>query len=118
MNIKDGYISKKVTFDTQDGLEEKIDRLTSMVNKLTTQDGSQNKQFKPKIYQGKRRGEMRNVYCRFDYDQRNYKNIDQIVEKGEYHSLVEYNMNKVIEIDLGIIRTIEMILGKKMLKEI
>ena len=40
MNIKDGYISKKVTFDTQDGLEEKIDRLSSMMDKLTTQDGS------------------------------------------------------------------------------
>ena len=25
MNIKDGYISKKVTFHKQDGLEEKID---------------------------------------------------------------------------------------------
>ena len=36
MNIKDGYISKKVTFDTQDSLDEKIDRLMSMMNKLTT----------------------------------------------------------------------------------
>ena len=45
------YISKKVTFDTWDDLEVKIDRLTSMTNKLTTQDDSQNKQIKPKIYQ-------------------------------------------------------------------
>ena len=37
MNIKDGYVSKKVTFDTQDGLEDKVERLTSMRNKLTTQ---------------------------------------------------------------------------------
>ena len=51
MNIKDGYISKKVTFDTQDSLYEKIDRLTSLMSKLTAQDGNQNKQFKPKIYQ-------------------------------------------------------------------
>ena len=43
MNIKDGYISKKVTFDAQDGLKEKIDRLTSMMSKLTSQDDSQNK---------------------------------------------------------------------------
>ena len=48
MNIKDRYISKKDTFDTQDGLEEKIDRLTSMINKVTTQNDSQNKQLKPK----------------------------------------------------------------------
>ena len=34
MKIKDGYISKKVTFDKQDILHEKIDRLTSMMSKL------------------------------------------------------------------------------------
>ena len=41
MNIRDGYVSKKVTFGTEDGLEEKIDRLTSMMSKLTTQDDRQ-----------------------------------------------------------------------------
>ena len=55
INIKDRYISKKVTFDMQDGLEEKIDRLMSMMSKLTAQDVDQIKQFKPKIYQSKRR---------------------------------------------------------------
>ena len=35
MSIKDSY-NKKVTFDTQDGLEEKIDWLTVMMSKLTT----------------------------------------------------------------------------------
>ena len=34
----------------------KIDKLTSMISKLTAQDNNQNKQFKPKIYQGKQRG--------------------------------------------------------------
>ena len=53
MNIKDGCISKKVTFDTQDSLDEKIDRLMSMMGKLTSQDDDQNKQFKPNIYQSK-----------------------------------------------------------------
>ena len=33
MNIKDGYISKKVMFDTQDRLDDKIDKLTSMMSK-------------------------------------------------------------------------------------
>ena len=51
MNIKDGYTSKKVTFDTQNSLDEKTDRLTSMMSKLTAQDDDQIKQFKPKIYQ-------------------------------------------------------------------
>ena len=31
----------------------KIDKLTSMVSKLTTQGDKQDRQFKPKIYQGK-----------------------------------------------------------------
>ena len=53
MNIKDGYISKKVTFDTQNSLEDKIHRLTSMMRKLMAQDDNRNKQFKPKIYQSK-----------------------------------------------------------------
>ena len=48
MNIKEEYINRKVTFDTQDFLEEKIDILTSMMSKLTAQDDDQNKQSKPK----------------------------------------------------------------------
>ena len=70
MNIKDGFNSKKVTFDTQDRLDDKIDELTSMMSKLTAQDNNQNRQFKPKIYQGKCRGQSRSYY-----DQHNYQNI-------------------------------------------
>ena len=62
MNIKDGYISKKVTFDTEDSLDGKIDRLTSMMSKLKTQEDNQNKQSKPKIYESKQRGQTRNFY--------------------------------------------------------
>ena len=43
MNIKDGYISKKITFDKQDGLDEKIDRLMSMMSKRTVQGDDQTK---------------------------------------------------------------------------
>ena len=50
MSIKDSYNNKKDTFDTQDGLEGKIDRLTVMMSKLTTKDHGTNKQFKPQIY--------------------------------------------------------------------
>ena len=53
VNMKDGDISKKVTFDTQDSLDEKIDRLTSMMNKLAAQDDNQTKQFKPKYIKAK-----------------------------------------------------------------
>ena len=44
------------------------------MSNLTTQDDRQNKQFKPKIYQGKRIGQARNFYDRHSYDQRNYQN--------------------------------------------
>ena len=50
MSIKNGYINKKVTFNTHDGLEEKVDRLMTMMRKLTAQDNEQNKQFKLKIF--------------------------------------------------------------------
>ena len=50
MYIKDGYNSKKVTFDMQDRLDDKIDKLTSMVSELTPQVNNNNKQFKPKIF--------------------------------------------------------------------
>ena len=49
MNIKHGYISKEVTFNTHDSSGEKIDKLRSMMSKLTAQDDDQVKQFKLKI---------------------------------------------------------------------
>ena len=45
-----------------------------MLRKLTAQDDNQNKQFKPKIYQRKQRGQSRNFYNGNDYDQKNYQN--------------------------------------------
>ena len=53
MSIKDRYNSKEVTFDTQDSLDDKIDKPTSMMSKLTAQDNNLNKQFKPKTYQNR-----------------------------------------------------------------
>ena len=104
MNIKDGYISKKVTFDTQDNLDEMIDRLTSMMSKLTAHNDDQNKQFKPEIDQRKRRGWKRNFYDQNYWLKKLSKtDIGQIVEVGEYHSVVEHNMDRIIETDQGII---------------
>ena len=75
MNIKDSYSSnKKVTFDTQDGLEEKIDRLTVLMSKLTAKDDGLNKHFKPKIFQNKRRGQTKNFHDKCNYDHKNHQN--------------------------------------------
>ena len=47
MNITDGYNTKKViTFDMQDRIDNKIDKLTSIMSKLTAQGKTLNKQFK------------------------------------------------------------------------
>ena len=72
MIIKDGYISKKVTFNTQDGFKEKLDRLMSMMSKLTAQDDDPVKSFKHKMYHSKRRGQTGNIYDRHNYGLRNY----------------------------------------------
>ena len=73
MSIKDSY-NKNVTFDTCNGLEDKIDRLTLMMGKLATRDSRTNIQFKPQIYQGKRRGQSRSFYDRCNFDQWDYQN--------------------------------------------
>ena len=54
-NIQEGYNSNKkvVLFDTQDRLDDKIDKFTSLMSKLRAQVSSQNRLLKPKIYQGK-----------------------------------------------------------------
>ena len=45
--------------------------------------------------------------------------IDQMVEIGEeFHLVVEYNTDKITEIDQGMIRTIEMSLEEKILEGI
>ena len=62
MSIKDNYNNKRATFDMQDGLEEKIDKLTVMMSKLAANNAGTSKQFKHKIFQSKRRGQMRNSY--------------------------------------------------------
>ena len=72
MSIKDIHNNKKVTFNMQDGLEDKMDRLTVMMSQLTIKDEGFNKQFKPMIYQGSRRGQSRKFYDRCIYDQRGY----------------------------------------------
>ena len=59
MTMKDNS-SKKVTFDTTDDIEQKLDKLTVMMGKLMTEVKGQSKQFKPQVYQSNRgRGQNR-----------------------------------------------------------
>ena len=73
MSIKDNC-NKKVTFDTRDGLEDKIDKLTVMMGKLAARDNGTNRQFKPQIFQSRRRGQSRIFYDSHNYDRGNYQN--------------------------------------------
>ena len=45
MNIQEEH-NKRVTFDTMESIEQKIDKITVMMGKLVTDDEGQNRQFK------------------------------------------------------------------------
>ena len=85
MNIKDGS-NKRVTFNTMDSREQKIDKLMVMVGKLVT-DGGQNKPFKPRVYQTNRgRGQIR---CNFN--QRRYQG--RFRSNSVYRGNLRYNQD-------------------------
>ena len=52
MSVRDSY-KKRVTFNTQDKLEDKIDKLTVMMGTLVARDNKVNRSFKPQVYQSK-----------------------------------------------------------------
>ena len=114
MNIGDGYNSSKkvVTFETQDRLDDKLDKITSMMSKLTAQGSNQNRPFKPKIYQGKRTGQAKIIIIKIDIK----IGIDQTVAIEKCHIEVELSMDKSLEEGCSVIRIIEVILGKAILE--
>ena len=67
MNIKENH-SRRATFDPGDELGDKTDKLTVMIGKLAARDSYSDRQFKPQIYQGKRRGQNRSSYHKCSYD--------------------------------------------------
>ena len=73
MSIKDSH-SRRVTFDTGDELGDNINKLTVMIGKLAAGDSGSGRQFKPQIYQCKRRGQNRGSYDGCNYDQWGYLN--------------------------------------------
>ena len=50
MSMRDSQ-GKKVSFNTQDNLEQKLDKLTVIMGKLVTEDEGHSKSFRPQIYQ-------------------------------------------------------------------
>ena len=72
MSIKNNH-NRKVSFDTWDELGDKMDKLTVMIGRLTAKDRESGRQFKPQIYQSRRRGQNRESDDRCNYDQRDYQ---------------------------------------------
>ena len=66
MSMRDSQ-GKKVSFNTQDHLEQKIDKLTVMMGKLVTEDEGHSKPFRPQICQPSRGKNQNkgNFRCRF-----------------------------------------------------
>ena len=63
MSMKDSQ-GKKVSFNMQDDLEQKIDKLMVMMGKLVTEDDGCSKPFRPQIYQPSRgRNQKRGNFC-------------------------------------------------------
>ena len=70
-----------------------------MMSQLTMKDDGLNKQFKPKIYQGRGRGQSRKFYNRCNYDQQGYQNRyrsnsrDRRIQYGQNRGRPRYEQN-------------------------
>ena len=97
INIWEGNNSNKETilFDTQDILDNKIDKFTSMMSKLSAQRSNQDKPFKPKIL--KEKGEDMEEIIMTKVDTK--LDTDQIVEIDtvDHHTEVELSTDNIIE---------------------
>ena len=101
----------------QDGLENKIDRIMVMVSQLTTKGEGFNKQFKPKIYQGRRGGQSRKFVINIFIVSKVIKiDIDWIMEIIGFTLVVEYNMDIITEVDQGMSKIIEMTIEEVILE--
>ena len=82
-----------------------------MMSKLTARGDEQNKQFKPKIYQGNRRGQLKHFYDNIIVTREIIRiDTDHTEGIGEFHSVVGYNVNEITEIDQNMSRTTKMTL--------
>ena len=69
MNIQEEH-NKRVTFNTMDGLEQNIHKLTVMMGKLVMKDNGQDRQFKLQVYQANRSI----GHARCNYEQQGFQN--------------------------------------------
>ena len=85
--------------------------------KLTTKDNWTKKQFKPQVYQCKRRAQTRNFYDNvIMITETMWIGIDQIAEIEESNIVVQFSTGKIIEVDPGMNKTIGMTKGEEILE--
>ena len=114
MNIRNGYNSKKVvTFDMQDRLDDKLDKITSMMTKLTAQGSNQNRPFNSKIIKAKGEDKQEIIMIKANIN----IDTDQIVEIGECHLEVELSTDRIIEEGCNMSTIIEVMLGQEIVEE-
>ena len=73
MDIREGT-ERKLSFNTGDELDNKIDKLTDVMSRWAARDSNEKRPFKPQIY--KRRGQKRS------YSQRGYQNRNSRSNSG------------------------------------
>ena len=100
-------------FNTWDKLDDKIDKLISMMSKLTAQGNSQNRPFKPKIYKGKGEDKLGIIIIKIDTK----VDVDQTVEMGECHIEAELSRATIIEKGHSMVKITEVISEEEILEK-
>ena len=108
MSIKGSY-NQRVTFDTLDGVEDKIDKLTVMMVKLSTRKNGTNRQFKGLRFIKAKEGD------RVEIVMIHIIMIEEIIKIGidEIAEIEKFNLVDKVGVDQGINRIIWMSIGKK-----
>ena len=95
MSVRDSQ-SKRVSFNTPDNLEQKINRLTVMMGKLVTEDEGLPKPFQPQVYQSNRgRYQSRGNFC---------SSFRNNAYRDAHHTI------KILEVETGVTLVIEEIM--------
>ena len=103
-------------FNTQDGLEDKIDRLTVIMSQLTTKDEGLNRQFNLRYTKVEAEANQEIFIIDAIMISEVIKiDIDQIVEIEECSLVVDLSMDK-IEVDQGMNKITAMIIGENILE--
>ena len=73
-------------------MDDELDKIISVMSKLTAQGSSQSRPFKSKIYQGKRRGQARNYYNqdRYQSGYRSYSGDRRMSYRGRAQYVQNY----------------------------